>query len=125
MSVISEVQAGSGAVIAFYKGVAAYLNDIGTEVDISTIDGTLTYGDLLTYAQAAAQQSGSFAIGLGIEALSDFAAIQRELDLSRLTKTELMSSAAGEASSEAQIYTDNSAYQVGVLSGTSTTGSQA
>lgn len=125
MTVMTELQTGSDAVVAFYKGVAAYLNATGLEVDISTLDGTLTYDDLLTYVNAAAQQGGSFAVGLGIEVLSDFAAIQRELDLSRLTKIELMSSAAGEASSEAQIYSDTAAYQKGVLSGTSTTGSQA
>jgi hypothetical protein len=125
MTVISEVQTGSGAVAAFYKGMAEYLNSTGVEVDISTLDGTLKYEDLLTYVRASAQQGGSFAVGLGIEALSDFAAIQRELDLSRLTKTQLMSSAAGEASSEAQIYSDTATYQVGVLSGSSTTGSQA
>lgn len=125
MTVIAEVQTGSGAVVAFYKGVSEYLSDVGSEIDISTLDGTLKYEELLTYVQGAAQQGGSFAVGLGIEALSDFAAIQRELDLSRLTKVQLMSSAAGEASSEAQIYSDTATYQLGVLKGSATTGSQA
>lgn len=125
MTVQTDVQNGSGAVVAFYQAVAAYLNATGTDGDITTLDGQLTYDDLLTYVQGAAQQGGSFAVGLAIEALSDFAAIQRELDLSRLTKTELMSSAAGEASSEAQIYSDTATYQLGILNGSSTTGSQA
>lgn len=125
MTVIAEVQTGSGNVVAYYKGISEYLNATGVEVDVMTLDGTLVYDDLLTYVQGAAQQGGSFAVGLGIEALSDFAAIQRELDMSRLTKIELMSTAAGEASSEAQIYADTTTYQLGVLQGSSTTGSQA
>jgi|ERR1700757_595997 len=125
MTAMTEIQNGSAAVAAFYKGVAEYLNNTGSEVDISTLDNTLTYEDLLTYVQGASQQAGSFAVGLGIEALSDFAAIQRELDISRLTKTQLMSTAAGEADSDADIYTHTATYQVGVLTGSATAGSQA
>lgn len=125
MTAATEIQTGSGAVVAFYNGVAAYLNATGLEVDISTLDGTLIYQDSLTYVQGAAQQAADFSVGLCIEALSDFAAIQRELDFTRLTKTQLMSTAAGEASSDAQIYSDTTAYQLGVLNGTATTGSQA
>ena len=125
MPAITELQTNSGTVVAFYKGIEDYLNATGIELDVTTLDGTLTYDDLLTYVQGAAQQGGSFAVGLAIEALSDFAAIQRELDMTRLTKTELMSTAAGEAGAEAQIYADTTTYQIGVLGGTSTTGSQA
>lgn len=125
MTVLSQIQTGSGIVVAYYKGVALYLTDTGEEVNISTLDGFLPYDDLLTYTNANAQQSGNFAVGLAIEALSDFAAIQRELDMTRQTKIELMDSAASEATDDAQIYEDTSTYQTGVLSGSATSGSQS
>jgi hypothetical protein len=125
MTVASQIQTGSDTIVAFYKGIATYLNALGEQVDIATLDTTLVYDDILTYVQQSAQQGGSFAVGLSIEALSDFAAIQRELDISRMIKVDLMSSAAGEASEEAQIYSDTTVYQLGVISGTATTGSQA
>lgn len=125
MTVVSQVQTGSDNVVAYYKGIAFYLNGTGDEVDISTLDGFLPYDDLLTYVNANAQQAGSFAVGLAIEALSDFAAIQRELDMTRLTKIELMDSAASEATDDAKIYEDTATYQLGIISGSATSGSQS
>ena len=124
MSVVSETQENAAAVSAFYKAISAYLSATGVDGDVTTIDGQLPYNDLLTYVQANAQQSGSFAIGLGIEAISDFAATQRELDMSRLTKVELMSSAAGEATEDSKTYDDTAVFRAGVLQGNDTSGSQ-
>jgi hypothetical protein len=124
MTVISETQDNAAAISAYYKAISAYLSATGVDGDITTIDGQLPFADLLTYVHGAAQQSGSFAVGLGIEACSDFFSTQRELDMSRLTKTELMSSAAGEASEDAQIYSDTAVFRVGALQGSDTSGSQ-
>lgn len=125
MTVQAEIQTGSDSVAAYYKGVGLYLNDVGEAVDVSTIDGMLPFQDLLTYVNANAQLGGSFAVGLGIEALSEFAAIQRELDMTRQNKTELYDSAAGECLSEAQICSDVATFQIGVLNGSATSGSQS
>lgn len=123
-TIISECEDGYALLGAYFKAVGTELASSGPYADPSTLSSTLPFDQLLTFAYSGTTSQADFGLGYALNVISEFSAIQRELGMASMNKTQLLLAASSEAQEEATYLDQNSSYIVGVLKGASTSGTQ-
>jgi hypothetical protein len=121
---MSQCEAGFSALGDYFRSINTYYTTGGTVPDSDAASTAMDYDDVLTFVVGSATRGADYSIGAGVEVVSHFAGILRELDIINLGKTELYSNAASEALEEAAFCDQNSVFLSSVMKGVPTTGSQ-
>lgn len=124
MSKINEVQNAYSALTTFLQNQSAYVSTGGTPPDPNQLASNFVFDELVTFCSTNADEEASFITGIAQEAGANNAAILREINMATTSKAQIFSACIAESNDDAQFYSQNQNFIVGVFNGNPTSGSQ-
>lgn len=121
---VEECLAGYTALSAYFQGLSDCYSGGSPPPDTASLFTDIVFQELLTFTSGNALTSATFSVGAGVEAVSHFVGVERELSMAETGKASIYISAISEHNEESSFYGQNGAFLSSVIGGAPTNGSQ-
>lgn len=121
---IEQCSAGFEALASFFDELSASISGATEMPDPSDLYDALEITEILTLTSDSTMGGADFSIGAGVETISHFVGVERELSMAEAGKASAYISAVSEHDQESAFYSQNATFFPGVMSGAPTSGAQ-
>lgn len=125
MSALTEIDTIHNAIVAYVDSEATYVSTGAGTVDVDTLLDGLVHAELLTFCSNLAEGAAGFEVGVAQDTVFLAYAMGREVDICRLSKSQLYDSCEADYGSLSKYYSESGAFKYGVLKGNLTSGTQS